>query len=142
MADMHKTRWLTLIGDSVLTNLKGKKGFQIVIGSEFEVSDFVQSITCGDLIIKSEQVAIMIGADIVKTVPRVNLGRRLETLIRKIRSKNSDTKFWVSSVLPRPDKDVEFDDMIQHTNTTISAMCRRLDKYKDIEVTYVPLHQD
>lgn len=125
----------------MLGNQPGRRtGYQIVIGKEFEVQEFVQALEEGQVTIKSDQVAIMVGTDMLHLGVKINLGNRLGKLIKHIRVSNPITQFWVTSVLPRPLAGVVFDDMIQKVNKTISNMCCSLDKYKEVNVTYVPIH--
>lgn len=136
-----KPRWLTLIGDGVLNEFPGRRsGYQVIIGNGFSVADFIKEIQDGSLKIKSERVALMIGTDMMDSKQYINLGNRLEKLVREIKIKEPDTQFWISSVLPRPDEDAGTDEMIKKVNGTVSTMCKKMWKYHDTYVKYVPMH--
>lgn len=134
---------MTLIGDSVLYHHQGKrKGYQLVIGKNYEIADFIESLNDGTLRIKAPRVALMVGCDLVDKQECVNAGNRIERLVREILVRFSDTQFWVCSLLPRPGSPKEMDELIRRMNGTISTMCKRLQKFNDTTITYVPIHCD
>lgn len=139
--DTLRPRWMTVIGDNVLQNLQGKRsGYQLVMGMDFEVKDFMESLVSKEFTIKSKRVTLMIGSNMIRLGDNINLGNRLEKLIRYILTLYEDTQFWVCSVLPRPGAVKEMDHVIRKVNVTVSHMCKKLNKEANMSVIYVPVH--
>lgn len=132
---------MTVIADDILQHFPGRRsGYQVVVGTGLEVNDFLEALSVGDLPVKSPRVTIMVGCGMMKTGTMINMGNRLEKLINQIRIQFSDTQFWVCSILPRPKASEELDLVIKRANETISVMCKKLSKFKQILVQYVPIH--
>lgn len=136
-------RWMTVIGDNILKKVTHKRsGYQMVIGHDYEIKHFIEDVTTGVIKIKCKRVALLVGNNMLIPDQKVNMGNRIEKLINNIRIKHPQTEFLVSGVFPRPDKEKQMELVVKAANETIGVMCRRLAKFQQVKIKYVPLQRE
>lgn len=142
MTDTRRCRWMTVLADGVLSEVQGRRrGFQLVIGAGYDVSDFNAELSSGRVVIKSDMVTVMVGNQQLEDDRSLNMSRQIEKLIKQIWICRPTCVVGVSSLLPKPTQETLYQAVIMKNNANISAMCKRLTKYGINTVKYIPVHQ-
>lgn len=141
MTSTSDRRWLTWMADGILTEVKGHSGVQIIQGTGYDVSDFVNDIANGTIEIKTNIVALSVGNEQLKVGRNVNISKQIEKLIRQVWIVKPVSQIFVSSLLPKPTQETQSQALVMKANEGISTMCKRLTKYGANMVRYMPLHQ-
>lgn len=132
---------MTVIADGILTESHKQKGLQLIIGTDFEIGDFLTDVSQGKLTLKTDKIALLIGNDQLQIDRQVNIAKKVEKLIKEIWVMRPKAELFVSSVFPKPTQETVTESLVMKTNVALSSMCRRLMKYGKNAVTYMPLHQ-
>lgn len=135
-------RWLTVMMDgSWIRAEHRRRGCQLVIGEGYEIGDFLNDVSSKKIQLKGDAVALMVGNEQLQIGKQVNISKQIEKLIRQIWVVKPVVDVYVSSVLPRPTQETMTQALVMKVNVGIATMFRRLDKYGQGPVRYVPLHQ-
>lgn len=114
----------------------------MVIGKGYDVADFTNELANGNVIVKCQHVALVVGNEQDMVGTNVNMARQIERLIRQVWIVKPTAQVFVSSVMPRPTKETVTQSVVMKTNEGVAKMCRRLNKYGQSSVRYMPLHQN
>lgn len=140
-ADMSKLK-LTVIADGILTRITEKqKRCQLVLGTGFDVADFVNDVANGRITIKTDVVCLLVGNDQWRPGTNTNMAKQIEKLITQVWIKRPTARIYVSSLMPRPTQETVSEALLIKMNGGIAAMCRKLTKFGKNTVKYMPLHQ-
>lgn len=133
---------ITLIADGVLKAVNAKKkGYQMVIGADYDVSDFGNDVTNDTIKVKSNKIVLMVGNHQMEPGKSVNISKQIEKLINKLWVKKPTATVYVCSLIPQPTQETLMEPILMAANSGISQMCKRLHKYRQNTVKYIPIHQ-
>lgn len=70
-----------------------------------------------------------------------NVAKQVEKLINQVWIVSPRASVFVSSLVPKPTRETLMEPVVRKANYGINAMCKRLHKYRDNVVKYIPIHQ-
>lgn len=141
MAGTYERRWLTVVADGTLGEIKEKiRGVQMVTGGGYTVSELVTTLANDNFTLKAPIVALVVGNQQLQAGKNVNMAKQIERLIQQIWIVKPITQIYVSSLIPKPTQETVTQAVLIKANEGIGKMCRRLSKYGQNIVKYMPLH--
>lgn len=131
------------MSDGILNEIKEKqKGIQMIMGIDYMVNDFVAAIANGNVQIKADIIALVVGNEQVQVGKNLNMAKQVERLIQQIWIVKPITQIYVASVIPKPTQETLTQAIVMKANAGLSKMCGRLTKYGQNLVKYMPVHQE
>lgn len=137
-AGMQEEKNVTILTDWALKDFPStRKDFVVIAYPDYRILDFTRGVRQGLIQIDTASVCLSIGNNQVPLQRGENLANKIKKLMMEIKKFKPMTKFYVLSVLPRPDDEDGLTPMVMAANDQLSQAARDMRRQKATPCEYL-----